>query len=71
MAGRRYVRRQKAPQHVRVLDGKVVIPVKCVSTQAGNKWNMMGGSIDRNGESIKDSSGRPLPFRSIGELVWR
>ena len=72
MAGRRPVRRNtRVPQHVRVYKGEVVTPVKCVSTQAGQRWNLMGGAIGRDGESIKGADGRPLPYRSIGELVWK
>ena len=72
MAGRRPVRRTtKVPQHVRVYKGEIINPVKCVSTEKGNKWNLMGGKVGRDGEVIKDSNGRPVPYKSIGELVWK
>ena len=72
MAGRRPVRRNtRVPQHVRVYKGEIITPVRCVSTEKGNKWNLMGGKVGRDGEVIKDSNGRPVPYKSIGELVWK
>ncbi len=72
MAGRRPVRRtQKVLRHVRVYKGEVVTPVRCVSTQAGRKWDIIGGQVGRDGESIKGADGRPLPYKSLGKLVWK
>jgi len=69
--GRRVVNKQKQPQRVRMLNGEVVTPVRCYSNVVGQRWNLMGGQVGRDGESIKGSDGRPVPFQSIGELVWK
>ena len=73
MAGRRPVKRRnaKVPRRVRVLNGEIVTPVKCYSNRKGAKWNLMGGQIGRDSESINGADGRPIPFQSFGHLEWR
>ena len=72
MAGRRPVRRtQKILRHVRVYKGEIITPVRCVSTEKGNKWDIMGGKVGRDGEVIKGANRRPEPYKSIGQMVWK
>ena len=71
MARRQIRRTTTVTKYVRVLDGQVVTPVRCVGRKEGQKWNIIGGSVGKDGDSIKGADGRPVPYKRIGELVWK
>lgn len=58
---------KKLPQKVRKLDDKVVKMVLYNGRNLGH-GKYFAGEI--NGQLVEDASGKPVPFRSIGELVW-
>lgn len=60
----------KVLQRRRMLDGQEVLPIRAVSREVGNRYDIMGGYIRGEQFSIKDANGRALPFRSIGKLEW-
>ena len=53
----------KQLQKVRVHEGKRVEPVLW-----HGKTRYMAGMI--GGNVIKDSKGKPIPYRGIGQLIW-
>ena len=65
-------RREKVHSRKRMLGEKEVFPIRVVSRKEGNKYDFIGG-FTREGRSdpvtIVDVDGRPIPFKSIGNLV--
>tara|TARA_B100001115_G_C15524993_1_gene249117 strand:- start:51 stop:278 length:228 start_codon:yes stop_codon:yes gene_type:complete len=65
-------RREKVVSRRRMLGDKEVFPIRVISRKAGNKYDFIGG-FTREGRAdpvtVVDSSGRPIPFKSIGNLV--
>ena len=65
-------RREKVHSRKRMLGDKEVFPIRVVSRREGNKYDFMGG-YTREGRSdpvtVVDASGRPIPFKGIGNLV--
>ena len=65
-------RREKVHSRKRMLGEKEVFPIRVVSRKEGNKYDFIGG-FTREGLSdpvtIVDADGRPIPFKSIGNLV--
>ena len=55
-----------------MLGEKEVFPIRVVSRREGNKYDFIGG-FTREGRAdpvtIVDVDGRPIPFKSIGNLV--
>ena len=65
-------RREKVHSRKRMLGEKEVFPIRVVSRKEGNKYDFIGG-FTREGRAdpvtIVDADGRPVPFKSIGNLV--
>ena len=65
-------RREKVHSRKRMLGEKEVFPIRVVSRREGNKYDFIGG-FTREGRAdpgtIVDVDGRPIPFKSIGNLV--
>ena len=65
-------RREKVQSRQRMLGDKQVFPIRVISRKAGNKYDFIGG-YTREGRAdpvtVVDASGRPIPFKSIGNLV--
>ena len=65
-------RREKVHSRKRMLGEKEVFPIRVVSRREGNKYDFIGG-FTREGRAdpvtIVDAEGRPVPFKSIGNLV--
>ncbi len=65
-------RREKVHSRKRMLGEKEVFPIRVVSRREGNKYDFIGG-FTREGRAdpvtVVDSNGRPIPFKSIGNLV--
>ena len=65
-------RREKVHSRKRMLGEKEVFPIRVVSRKEGNKYDFIGG-FTREGRSdpvtVVDADGRPVPFKSIGNLV--
>ena len=65
-------RREKVHSRKRMLGEKEVFPIRVVSRREGNKYDFIGG-FTREGRAapvtIVDADGRPVPFKSIGNLV--
>ena len=65
-------RREKVHSRKRMLGEKEVFPIRVVSRREGNKYDFIGG-FTREGRAdpvtIVDADGRPIPFKSIGNLV--
>ena len=65
-------RREKVHSRKRMLGEKEVFPIRVISRREGNKYDFIGG-FTREGRSdpvtIVDADGRPVPFKSIGNLV--
>mgnify|MGYP004208038507 CR=1 FL=1 len=65
-------RREKVQSRQRMLGDKQVFPIRVVSRREGNKYDFMGG-YTREGRAdpvtVVDADGRPVPFKSIGNLV--
>ena len=65
-------RREKVHSRKRMLGEKEVFPIRVVSRRKGNKYDFIGG-FTREGRAdpvtIVDADGRPVPFKSIGNLV--
>ena len=65
-------RREKVVSRRRMLGDKEVFPIRVISRKKGNKYDFMGG-YTREGRSdpvtVVDTNGRPIPFKSIGNLV--
>ena len=71
--GKKVVKRhEKVHSRKRMLGEKEVFPIRVVSRIEGNKYDFIGG-FTREGRSdpvtIVDVDGRPVPFKSIGNLV--
>ena len=69
--GKKVVRREKVHSRKRMLGEKEVFPIRVVSRREGNKYDFIGG-FTRDGRdpvTIVDANGRPIPFKSIGNLV--
>ena len=65
-------RREKVHSRKRMLGEKEVFPIRVVSRREGNKYDFIGG-FTREGRADPvtsvDAAGRPVPFKSIGNLV--
>ena len=65
-------RREKVHSRKRMLGEKEVFPIRVVSRREGNKYDFIGG-YTREGRAdpvtVVDANGRPIPFKSIGNLV--
>ena len=65
-------RREKVHSRKRMLGDKEVFPIRVISRKAGDKYDFMGG-YTREGRAdpvtVVDANGRPVPFKSIGNLV--
>ena len=65
-------RREKVHSRQRMLGDKQVFPIRVISRREGNKYDFMGG-YTREGRAdpitVVDANGRPIPFKSIGNLV--
>ena len=65
-------RREKVHSRKRMLGEKEVFPIRVISRREGNKYDFIGG-FTREGRSdpvtVVDANGRPVPFKSIGNLV--
>ena len=65
-------RREKVHSRKRMLGEKEVFPIRVISRREGNKYDFIGG-FTREGRSdpvtVVDADGRPVPFKSIGNLV--
>ena len=65
-------RREKVQSRQRMLGDKQVFPIRVISRKAGEKYDFMGG-YTREGRAdpvtVVDANGRPIPFKSIGNLV--
>ena len=65
-------RREKVQSRQRMLGDKQVFPIRVISRREGNKYDFMGG-YTREGRAdpvtVVDANGRPIPFKSIGNLV--
>tara|TARA_Y100000310_G_scaffold262164_1_gene271768 strand:- start:12 stop:230 length:219 start_codon:yes stop_codon:yes gene_type:complete len=68
---RKFKRREKPPVRVRVLDGVEVYPVLYHGRVNEQNFKLMAGTCGKGGEIVKNSVGEPVPFKSIGELVWK
>lgn len=58
---------KKQPQKVRKLEGKLVKMVLYNGRNLGH-GKYFAGEVD--GKLVEDANGKPVQFRSIGELVW-
>lgn len=65
MAAPKSTAKKQEGQKVRMLDGKVVKPVLYIGRAVGH-GKYFTGEVD--GKLVCDDSGKPLPFRQIGEL---
>ena len=65
-------RREKVQSRQRMLGDKQVFPIRVISRKVGNKYDFIGG-YTREGRAdlvtVVDANGRPIPFKSIGNLV--
>lgn len=71
---RRVVSQKIKPlERVRVFNDEVVKPIRVVNNHNAPKYDIVGGfsMVGKEMVVIKDSSGVPVPFKSIGKLVWK
>ena len=68
---RRIKKREKVPVRVRLLDGSEVFPTRYTGRVNDRRFNMMAGYCGKDGGIVKNSVGEPVPFKSIGQLVWK
>lgn len=68
---RRVVRREKPPTRIRTLNGEQVFPTRYTGKVNGRYFNMMTGSVGKGGDIVKNLVGEPMPYQSIGQLVWK
>ena len=68
---RRIKKREKLPVRVRLLDGIEVFPTLYNGRVNGRSFNMMAGYWGKDEDIVKYSVGEPVPFKSIGQLVWK
>jgi len=70
--GRRRIKNgEKVPVRLRLLDGIEVFPTLYNGRVNGRRSNLMAGYCGKDGSIVKNSVGEPVPFRSIGQLVWK
>ena len=71
-AGRRRIKKRvKLPVRVRLLDGVEVFPTLYNGRVNDRRFKLMAGVCGKDGEIVKNSVGEPVPFKSIGQLVWK
>ena len=71
-AGRRRIKKRvKLPVRVRLLDGVEVFPTLYRGRANGRNFRLMAGYCGNDGEIVKNSVGEHVPFKSIGQLVWK
>ena len=68
---RRIKKREKLPVRVRLLDGIEVFPTLYNGRVNGRSFNLMAGYCGKDESIVKNSVGEPVPFKSIGQLVWK
>ena len=68
---RKIKRREKPPVRVRLLGGEEVLPTLYTGRVNGQRFKMMAGYCEKDGEIVKNSVGEPEPFKSNRELVWK
>ena len=68
---RRIKKREKLPVRVRLLDGIEVFPTLYNGRVNGRRFSMMAGYCGKDVSIVKNSVGEPVPFKSIGQLVWK
>ena len=68
---RRIKKREKVPVRIRLLDGVEVFPTRYTGRVNGRRFNMMAGYCGKDEDIVKNSVGEPVPFKSIGQLVWK
>ena len=68
---RRIKKREKVPVRVRLLDGIEVFPTRYTGRVNDRRFNMMAGYCGKDGGIVINSVGEPVPFKSIGQLVWK
>ena len=68
---RRIKKREKVPVRVRLLDGVEVFPTHYTGRVNDRRFNMMAGYCGKDESIVKNSVGEPVPFKSIGQLVWK
>ena len=68
---RRIKKREKLPVRVRLLDGVEVFPTRYTGRVNDRRFKLMAGVSGKDGEIVKNSVGEPVPFKSIGQLVWK
>ena len=68
---RKIKRRETPPVRVRLLDGVEVFPTLYTGRPNGQRLKLIAGYCEKDGEIVKNSVGEPVPFKSIGELVWK
>ena len=63
---------QKKVSRKRMLGEQEVFPIRRVSRREGMKYDLLGGYVREGRDGMKTiygEDGRPVPFRSIGNLV--
>ena len=68
---RRIKKREKVPVRVRLLDGIEVFPTLYKGRVNGRRFSMIAGYCGKDESIVKNSVGEPVPFKSIGQLVWK
>ena len=68
---RRIKKREKLPVRVRLLDGIEVFPTLYKGRVNGRRFSMIAGYCGKDESIVKNSVGEPVPFKSIGQLVWK
>jgi len=68
---RRIKKREQLPVRLRLLDGAEVFPTLYKGRVNGQSFNMMAGYSGKDEDIVKNSVGEPVPFKSIGKLVWK
>ena len=68
---RRIKKREKVPVRVRLLDGVEVFPTRYTGRVNGRSFKLMAGYWGKDEDIVKNSVGEPVPFKSIGQLVWK
>ena len=68
---RRIKKREKVPVRIRLLDGVEVFPTRYTGRVNNRRFNMMAGYCGKDEDIVKNSVGEPVPFKSIGQLVWK
>ena len=68
---RRIKKREKVPVRIRLLDGVEVFPTLYNGRVNDRRFKLMAGVCGKDGEIVKNSVGEPVPFKSIGQLVWK